>query len=217
MSIKAIETSYQGYRFRSRLEARWAVFLDALGVRFEYEREGYELGDEGRYLPDFWLPDVFGGLWVEIKPGSPTAKEIRNMELLTDHTGHFGIFRTADPATHVLYAIGVNSAGGSTSAINDDDLALVGEGMAHYDACYLFCECPWCGKVGVAFEGRGEKVCGWPSHYETEKEAALALHRTHGRANRCFTGDSYRMIQAAKESRSARFEHGEQPRYSAWR
>jgi hypothetical protein len=28
--IKAIETSYKGYRFRSRLEARWAVFFDAL-------------------------------------------------------------------------------------------------------------------------------------------------------------------------------------------
>lgn len=35
--IKAIETSYKGYRFRSRTEARWAVFFDALGVRWEYE------------------------------------------------------------------------------------------------------------------------------------------------------------------------------------
>ncbi len=30
--IKAIETRYKGYRFRSRLEARWAVFFDALSV-----------------------------------------------------------------------------------------------------------------------------------------------------------------------------------------
>ena len=30
--IKAIETSYKGYLFRSRLEARWAVFFDALGL-----------------------------------------------------------------------------------------------------------------------------------------------------------------------------------------
>jgi hypothetical protein len=27
--VKAIETQYNGYRFRSRLEARWAVFFDA--------------------------------------------------------------------------------------------------------------------------------------------------------------------------------------------
>ena len=31
--IKAIETVYNGYRFRSRLEARWAVFFDALADR----------------------------------------------------------------------------------------------------------------------------------------------------------------------------------------
>lgn len=63
--LKAIETRYRGYRFRSRLEARWAVFFDALGVPWEYEKEGFDLGAAGRYLPDFWLPDH--DLWIEIK------------------------------------------------------------------------------------------------------------------------------------------------------
>ena len=39
--IKAIETYYKGYRFRSRLEARWAVFFDAAGIKYEYEPEGF--------------------------------------------------------------------------------------------------------------------------------------------------------------------------------
>jgi hypothetical protein len=64
--IKAIETVYKGYRFRSRLEARWAVFFDALGVKWEYEKEGFDLGEAGWYLPDFWLPEF--GVWAEIKP-----------------------------------------------------------------------------------------------------------------------------------------------------
>jgi hypothetical protein len=51
--VKAIETVYNGYRFRSRLEARWAVFFDALGVEYEYEPEGFELPSGRRYLPDF--------------------------------------------------------------------------------------------------------------------------------------------------------------------
>ena len=63
--IKAIETVYKGYRFRSRLEARWAVFFDALGVKWEYEKEGFDLGDDTRYLPDFWLPEQ--EVWVEVK------------------------------------------------------------------------------------------------------------------------------------------------------
>lgn len=44
---------YNGYRFRSRLEARWAVFFDALGVKYEYEPEGYKLPNGMCYLPDF--------------------------------------------------------------------------------------------------------------------------------------------------------------------
>src|SRR5262245_3495425 len=36
-TIQPIETIYRGYRFRSRLEARWAVFFQTLGVPWEYE------------------------------------------------------------------------------------------------------------------------------------------------------------------------------------
>lgn len=55
--IKAIETVYNGYRFRSRLEARWAVFFDSLGIKYQYEPEGFDLGDGIFYLPDFYLPE----------------------------------------------------------------------------------------------------------------------------------------------------------------
>jgi hypothetical protein len=63
--INPIETHYDGYKFRSRLEARWGVYFNALGVRYEYEKEGYDLGTSGWYLPDFWLPAR--KVWVEIK------------------------------------------------------------------------------------------------------------------------------------------------------
>lgn len=65
---KAIETEYAGYRFRSRLEARWAVFFDAIGIKWKYELQGYESEDGARYLPDFYLPD--DRIWVEVK-GDP--------------------------------------------------------------------------------------------------------------------------------------------------
>lgn len=69
--IKPIETVYKGYRFRSRLEARWAVFFDACGVDWEYEPEGYDLGGGLYYLPDFLLHGlvgrVEGDLYVEVK------------------------------------------------------------------------------------------------------------------------------------------------------
>jgi hypothetical protein len=80
-AIKAIETRYAGCRFRSRLEARWAVFFDALGFAWEYEPEGYELGELGRYLPDFrvWDTGSVGtgeAQWIEVKGVHPTPREI---------------------------------------------------------------------------------------------------------------------------------------------
>lgn len=74
--IKAIETHYNGCRFRSRLEARYAVFFDKLGLRWEYEQEGYEF--EGtRYLPDFAI--YFFGKYkkfVEIKPSTTKVSPV---------------------------------------------------------------------------------------------------------------------------------------------
>jgi len=71
--IKPIETIYNGYRFRSRLEARWAVFFDAIGLKYEYEKEGYELQTLGYYLPDFYFPTL--KTHCEIKPATEIQDE----------------------------------------------------------------------------------------------------------------------------------------------
>lgn len=38
--MKAINTYYKGYFFRSRLEARWAVYFDELSIKKGEERKG---------------------------------------------------------------------------------------------------------------------------------------------------------------------------------
>jgi hypothetical protein len=99
MSIRAIETRYKGYKFRSRLEARWAVFFDACGLEWEYEKEGFDfhghecelVGDPlGRYLPDFWLPALRA--WLEVKGELPAlhwsyTEPERYIYALVQHTG----------------------------------------------------------------------------------------------------------------------------------
>jgi len=64
-TLRPIETRYAGCRFRSRLEARWAVFFDHMGIPWNYEPQGYVLADGRRYLPDFYLPEP--ATWVEVK------------------------------------------------------------------------------------------------------------------------------------------------------
>ena len=106
--IRAIETSYDGYRFRSRLEARWAVFFNAAGIDYQYEPEGFILEDRSWYLPDFYLPNVIlrdgsKGLWVEVKGKSDIPKEDQNKILrFGDHT----MWGADDAPGHALLVVG---------------------------------------------------------------------------------------------------------------
>ena len=92
--MKVIETEYKGYKFRSRLEARWAVFFDACDVRWEYEPEGFDLGDGLYYLPDFLLHNVYHynddsrpwkDLFVEVK-AKMTEKDAEKIYAFTEPT-----------------------------------------------------------------------------------------------------------------------------------
>lgn len=78
---RGLATSYAGVTFRSRLEARFAVFFDTLGVRWDYEPEGFEL-PHGMYVPDFWLPDLKA--WFEVKPDLDCVMEERAADLCID-------------------------------------------------------------------------------------------------------------------------------------
>lgn len=49
------------------------MFLDRLGLKWEYETQGYEL-PSGRYLPDFYLRDA--ECWLEVKPDDAVEVKI---------------------------------------------------------------------------------------------------------------------------------------------
>lgn len=101
-AIQPIQTEYNGYKFRSRLEARWAVFFDEMGLKYQYEHEGYEIAPGVWYLPDFRLADC----WVEIKGDRGELNEAdRKMGLFVSGLRVPGIVVCGDPLEHtaVLY------------------------------------------------------------------------------------------------------------------
>lgn len=100
--LRSLPTYYKGITFRSRLEARWAIFFDRLGLQWEYEPEGLEihrrsfsffaqqsLPEKFGYVPDFYLPEI--DCFYEVK-GSLTPQEtFRLMEIaLAITTPHGG-------------------------------------------------------------------------------------------------------------------------------
>jgi len=64
--MKAIETEYNGILFRSRLEARWAIFFDALKIEWVYDPDCFLLSNNQKYTPDFYIPKY--KLYIEVKP-----------------------------------------------------------------------------------------------------------------------------------------------------
>lgn len=196
MTIKAIETLYKGYRFRSRLEARWAVFFDALGVKWEYEKQGYAL-PSGCYLPDFWLPDL--NMWVEIKPVSPTAEELS----LCSELGH-----ATDRAVSILVGV----PGEELMLVYCSDSTDGGGGTEWWDS-----ETGWCNPAPHwSFDQEGGFcICSGNNHssrsftspnWDSWSRIFTVRECCHDRAaaNRLYT--------AYTSARSVRFEHGETPR-----
>lgn len=66
--INSVPTVHKGTRYRSRTEARWAAFMDELGIGYEYEPYRFPLSVGGFYVPDFWVKPF--GAWLEVKPAN---------------------------------------------------------------------------------------------------------------------------------------------------
>lgn len=129
--IKAIETKYKGYRFRSRLEARWAVFFDEMGLDWAYEPQGFDLGELGWYLPDFVIagngscssvipaaPQESGSrahFFVEVKGKMPTEIEVRKLsEVCYSFTCYGGLVYGDIPKRwYDLYCFSIHKEGTS--------------------------------------------------------------------------------------------------------
>lgn len=97
MHIKAIPTKYGPIQYRSRTEARWAVFFDELNIDFHYEREGYQLKSGEWYVPDFWIPEA--ECWIEIKGVSEGHEShIRKLREVCVGTDTYGFVFVGPPS-----------------------------------------------------------------------------------------------------------------------
>lgn len=201
--IKPIETYYNGYRFRSRLEARWAVFFDALGVKYEYEPEGFDLGDGDYYLPDFKVkchstrgkfghPTEGFDLWIEVKGhmSNDDAGKLRKFagtqHIEVDEENHFTIawWNIENPILVVdripddpIYIDGINDGMNGTNV---------------YAFNYELIDGDWFEAYPAADEDGNFYLWGADSNYINME-------------------DMDRVVRAYDMARQARFEHGEKP------
>lgn len=193
--IRPIETEYDGRLFRSRLEARWAVFFREASIRYLYEHEGYVLPDGTRYLPDFYLPDI--GLFVEIKPLNPTPHEKHKLSELIKSTGARGTFLGSIPEPFSAEWPEIENY---TPAIYE-----MYEGALITDWPYYFCECATCSAIGYEFDGRSDRLPCKESYDRDGKGCPRSAHGDKG-----YNASSRRLVGAYDVARKARFEFGGQ-------
>lgn len=203
--LKAIETEYKGYRFRSRLEARWAVFFDACGVKWEYEPEGYDLGDGMYYLPDFLLHGV-------------TIRHDTYAENCDIYVEVKGQMNDADAAKITRFA----EAGmpGKPPYISTTAILVVGN-IPYGDSIYGLLD-------DMQHEAYNDHH-GWPNYYNFETidgdyfAAYPGIDRNGGFQlfgdDSSYLGDMNRgvTLKAYAVARQAHFEHGETPRVRRFR
>ena len=200
-NIKPIETEYNGYRFRSRLEARWAVFFDTAGIPYQYEPEGFVLEDGTHYLPDFYLP--WFKCYVEIKP-SGLQSEIdkgndRIGKLVSGKSDCIGLVCIGEPKAGecgIAYYFGMASTG---------ELYLQSDIVGFYEGCWwkdIFsgdeygCTKHWISLVST-HAGSGDRF------YDKDGKE-MPILSGHG-----MTGYRSDFHDAALAAKQARFEHGE--------
>lgn len=232
MAIQPIETRYAGHRFRSRTEARWAVFMDHLNVPWEYEPQGYVV-DGTPYLPDFLVwPDTDLAFWLEIKGTFPTDDELAKARGLaegteTDTYVYWG--KLEAPAPNLSHLTDMQYMGADQGGyIWVDD-----RGWAEYPTLppawqlgltptafrfgpranpkiksgfWWWTDCPHCGRALI-------KITGQIGHCPTfEGRAWEDIEREIGAPMYPrFAHRTPRLLAAYEAARTARFEHGERP------
>jgi hypothetical protein len=67
MARWSFPTNFDGITYRSKTEAKWAKFWKGLGIKCDYEDQGF-LTDGSAYLPDFAVYAACGTIWAEVKP-----------------------------------------------------------------------------------------------------------------------------------------------------
>lgn len=180
-AVASLPTPFNGVWYRSRLEARWAMFFQLLDSKALYEFESFDL-DGTPYVPDFWMPEVKTldtrgadeeGVYVEIKPTTPTDEENRKCALLSNATNKRVVLLYGEPGWWIPQRWNRNHVGA--------DCFFPGDG---WDNLFLPCEAvPTHAEAGTSrvvlgfeHEGRGERIRGpIDSKYYTAETEAISV------------------------------------------
>ena len=144
-NLQPIKTTFEGITYRSKLEARWAVFFKALN--FSVEHEPFTIENNGLT----WTPDFicFGGLvnplgkspLIEIKPVRPNQDYIKHLQDIRD-----------PDKSDILICVGDNPSLEQPDGIWITNVVLRGETSVRHNYAingFKCLRCPECGRYSI--------------------------------------------------------------------
>jgi len=193
--LTPIETRYNGILFRSRIEARWAVFFDKIRVPYQYEAEGYDLNGVW-YLPDFWMPQQ--DCFIEIKGVKPDIEAEKKASLLARLSRkRVFIFFEGIP-TIEEYGLMSSTDGAYLYDSSSDDS---GEVFPGWDNGHLWCQCKFCGKYDIQFNGRSFRI----DCCSVNKDVHSGKIPINENSDKGYNSATDSLVSAYNAARSARF------------
>lgn len=183
-----IHVKYGGCDFRSRPEARWAVFFDNAGIEYQYEPDGFNLKTRP-YLVDFFLPEM--DIFVEVKSSAEKFYEGAKTKLAE-------LMKATKKNAIVAFG---NLRFQFCTVDSNGELVIFENKDSFLDQCADHPEHRWFGSL----RRDGDLVC--PKCGSKKANAALWGHfpLTLGQSS-----DTV-FLRSAMMARSARFEYGETP------
>lgn len=188
--IGAIETKYNGYKFRSRAEARWAVFFDDLRIQYMYEPEGMRLSDGTLYLPDFYLPE------------SKTFFEVKGIMNEIDMHKIKQLQKDLSVSVAIGYADMTFQASDYYDWGGDEQIFEIASKESSYAVM-----CPNCKKI-FFMASTGYYGCQCCGYYDGDSIFGESLCGDGGR-----WGHDTIIYKAIEKAKQARFEFGETPEF----
>ena len=181
MPFRVRPVHYDGWKFRSMTEARWAILLDTLNIDYMYEMNTFMLQDENKhicYLPDFYLTDL--KCFLEIKNNGkhePLPEEQYKAKLLA-----------IDTEKDVYIAFGKV---GVKDQLKYGSMWKWKGKTGELDTHYSFTQCPTCLKFDITKNGNIHDCTCYCEKKENYKNI--------------FNNDCVQIKNAVKKSRSHQF------------
>lgn len=147
------------FEYTSPVVAHWAAFYDLLGLNYIYQPNAMN----ERNLPHFIMPDMKIAIRIDVEGLGNWAEGPKDPTIDTYFFGPVPDTSEAEwyrrPADHAAEFDLPTLFFSENILMGTSDCGHVWYAEGGWDHRQWWCRCPMCGNFGIAYEGRGHRVC----------------------------------------------------------